>query len=119
MNWKEFLIAMGSNIAVGILLSLNCEGERCMIIIMAFFYCVIAFFAYLTYFAFPKFKEIGKQRILAYCFPSIVMFIAIFAWLKFGSNIPLGQHNLTSIFLAVLPNTILQLAMFVYSLKKN
>ncbi len=118
-NWKEYLIVVLVNILVGFLLSLNCEGERCLIIILAFSYCVIAAITYLPYLFYKPFKEINNEKILAFFFPSLLMFITVFLWLKFGSNIPLDSHNILSIGLATLPNTILQLILFLVTIKKN
>ena len=117
-NWKEYLIALSPNIVVGFLLSMNCKGEGCMIIILAFSYCIIVSIAYLPYLFYKSFKEINNERILAFFFPSILMFVFAFLWLKLGSNIPANSHNLLSICLAILPNTILQLILFFISRKK-
>ncbi|RKN08908.1 hypothetical protein D7035_20000, partial [Aquimarina sp. AD1] len=118
-NWREYLIALLANILTGFLLSINCEGERCLIIILAFSYCVIAAISYLPYLFYKPFKEINNEKILAFFFPSLLMFIAIFLWLKFGSNMSLGSHNILSIGLAILPNTILQLILFLVTIKKR
>ena len=90
-----------------------------MIIILALFYCVMVAIAYLPYLFYKRFKEINKERILAFFTPSILMFIFAFLWLKLGSNIPSSSHNLLSILLAILPNTILQLILFLVSKQKK
>lgn len=118
-NWREYLIALVANILVGFLLSMNCTGEGCMIIILALFYCVMVAIAYLPYLFYKRFKEINEERILAFFTPSILMFIFAFLWLKLGSNIPSNSHNLLSILLAILPNTILQLILFLVSKRKK
>ena len=118
-NWKEYLIVLISNILVGFLLSMNCKGERCMIVILAFSYCLIVSVSYLPYLFYKCFKEINNERILAFLFPSILMFAFILLWIKLGSNIPSSSHNLLSIFLAILPNTVLQLILFFISKRKK
>ena len=57
-NWKEYLIVLISNIIVAFLLSINCKGEGCLIIILAFSYCAIVCMAYLPYLFFEKFRDL-------------------------------------------------------------
>lgn len=114
-NWKEYLIALITNIIAGFLLSMNCQGERCMIIILAISYCLIASIAYLPYLFYKRFRKINNKRILIFFSPSILMFILAFLWIKLGSNMPANSNNLLFICLAILPNTALQLIIFLVS----
>lgn len=111
-NWKTYLIVLGINLLAGFLLSINCKGERCMIVVIAFSYCVIASIAYLPYLFYKPLENINNKRLLAFLFPSILMFAFALLWIKLGSNIPTNSHNLLFIFLVILPNTLLQLILF-------
>lgn len=111
-NWKQFLTILIINVIVGLILTLNCEGEKCMIIIFAFFYVLAVIISHLPYLFLKPFKQINNDKLLAFIFPSLLMFLIIVLSIKIGSNIPLNSHNLLSIIAVILPNTVLQLIFF-------
>jgi len=118
-NWKEYLIVLTVNFLIGLLLSINCEGDGCMVIILAFFYFIAVVISFLPYLFYKPFKKINNEKTLAFFLPSALMIIFVFLSMKFGSNIPLNRHNTFSIGLVILPNTLLQLILFLINRSKT
>lgn len=111
-NWKQYLIIVITNLLIGLFLTANCEGERCMIIIPVIFYVSVVIISHLPYLFLKPFNKINKDKILAFIFPSFIMLPIFILTIKIGSNIPLNSHNLIWIGASIVPNTILQLILF-------
>ena len=116
-NWKRYLTAIGINLFVGLLFALGCEGEGCMIILIMAMYISATVISYLPYLFLGRYKSLDKIKAYPFLLPSILMFSVILIYTKLGSNIPLNSHNLLSIVGSIIPNTILQIILFLIEKK--
>ena len=112
-NWKQYVIILIINVLIGFLLTVNCEGERCMILIPVLFYVSVVIISHVPYLFLKPFNKIQRDKILAFIFPSFIMLLVIILTIKMGSNIPLSSHNLIWIGASILPNTILQVLFYI------